>query len=345
MKKEWAAPATREIDMAWIEYFKDKPRPKTDKEGKKQLEEFAHWYNHVRKQSDTGQTPAEMESNTFHGFSIPAAAGENRMLNFREDKDYDEEIFCLVEDLKKYDNQQGYKLEYEEVKKRLDKTIQELIKLEEKALPALHALLEHAESWSCLFGLEIIKEIKSVKPVPYLVEFIVNNEEGDYFENCDIALQALVNIGEPAVDALIKAINAGLENKIFYSYLDEALSKIGTTKGNEFRNKILEDYLQNQASYKDWLNLTLFIYCFNENNQQSLPLLKKLEELELTEEEKLELKSAIAAIEDPFGYKKELENKAARLKILIGKKVGRNAPCPCGSGKKYKKCCLNLENM
>ena len=22
-----------------------------------------------------------------------------------------------------------------------------------------------------------------------------------------------------------------------------------------------------------------------------------------------------------------------------GKKVGRNAPCPCGSGKKYKKCC------
>ena len=23
------------------------------------------------------------------------------------------------------------------------------------------------------------------------------------------------------------------------------------------------------------------------------------------------------------------------------KKVGRNAPCPCGSGKKYKKCCLS----
>jgi preprotein translocase subunit SecA len=22
------------------------------------------------------------------------------------------------------------------------------------------------------------------------------------------------------------------------------------------------------------------------------------------------------------------------------KKIGRNDPCPCGSGKKYKKCCL-----
>jgi len=27
----------------------------------------------------------------------------------------------------------------------------------------------------------------------------------------------------------------------------------------------------------------------------------------------------------------------------LGYKVGRNDPCPCGSGKKYKKCCLNKE--
>jgi SWIM/SEC-C metal-binding protein len=25
--------------------------------------------------------------------------------------------------------------------------------------------------------------------------------------------------------------------------------------------------------------------------------------------------------------------------IIAEKKTGRNAPCPCGSGKKYKKCC------
>jgi hypothetical protein len=24
----------------------------------------------------------------------------------------------------------------------------------------------------------------------------------------------------------------------------------------------------------------------------------------------------------------------------MGKKIGRNDPCPCGSGKKYKKCCM-----
>ena len=25
--------------------------------------------------------------------------------------------------------------------------------------------------------------------------------------------------------------------------------------------------------------------------------------------------------------------------IVKGKKIGRNDPCPCGSGKKYKQCC------
>ncbi|MBN1797714.1 MAG: zinc-dependent peptidase [Spirochaetales bacterium] len=28
-----------------------------------------------------------------------------------------------------------------------------------------------------------------------------------------------------------------------------------------------------------------------------------------------------------------------------GKKIGRNAPCPCGSGKKYKKCCLGKKRQ
>ena len=34
-------------------------------------------------------------------------------------------------------------------------------------------------------------------------------------------------------------------------------------------------------------------------------------------------------------------DKEVKLKpIVMDKKVGRNDPCPCGSGKKYKKCCL-----
>jgi len=40
-------------------------------------------------------------------------------------------------------------------------------------------------------------------------------------------------------------------------------------------------------------------------------------------------------------YKKEI-NKKNKISepVRVEPKVGRNAPCPCGSGKKYKKCCM-----
>ncbi|MFO0841707.1 MAG: SEC-C metal-binding domain-containing protein [Gemmataceae bacterium] len=31
--------------------------------------------------------------------------------------------------------------------------------------------------------------------------------------------------------------------------------------------------------------------------------------------------------------------------IVAGNRPGRNDPCPCGSGKKYKKCCLHKEEL
>jgi preprotein translocase subunit SecA len=33
------------------------------------------------------------------------------------------------------------------------------------------------------------------------------------------------------------------------------------------------------------------------------------------------------------------EDEGPRQPVKADKKVGRNDPCPCGSGKKYKKCC------
>ena len=54
-------------------------------------------------------------------------------------------------------------------------------------------------------------------------------------------------------------------------------------------------------------------------------------------------------IEREFQRKKRRELEQARMagageqdpvqQVVRGDKVGRNDPCPCGSGKKYKKCC------
>lgn len=44
--------------------------------------------------------------------------------------------------------------------------------------------------------------------------------------------------------------------------------------------------------------------------------------------------------------KKEIVKKYRESIIIVKKdKIGRNEPCPCGSGKKYKKCCLLKENQ
>jgi len=52
--------AIQELEKAKQEFFKDKPEPKDEEELKKQYNEFMNWYNNIRKQSDTGKTPAEM---------------------------------------------------------------------------------------------------------------------------------------------------------------------------------------------------------------------------------------------------------------------------------------------
>ena len=49
----------------------------------------------------------------------------------------------------------------------------------------------------------------------------------------------------------------------------------------------------------------------------------------------MEEDSEVADDEDDVGY--DLDEPTVR------QKVGRNDPCPCGSGKKFKKCCLNKQ--
>lgn len=40
--------------------------------------------------------------------------------------------------------------------------------------------------------------------------------------------------------------------------------------------------------------------------------------------------------------RKEITKEYNKSRIVVKEdKIGRNDPCPCGSGKKYKKCCLN----
>ncbi|MDP4039537.1 MAG: hypothetical protein Q8P57_03075 [Candidatus Pacearchaeota archaeon] len=96
LKKE-SARSIGEMNLAWKEFFKNKPEPKTEEEDKKQQEEFYNWYNYIRKQSDTGKTPAEMYKEVY-GKEPPSnlllnSQEPSRMMDFEWDKDYEEDYF------------------------------------------------------------------------------------------------------------------------------------------------------------------------------------------------------------------------------------------------------------
>lgn len=65
-----------------------------------------------------------------------------------------------------------------------------------------------------------------------------------------------------------------------------------------------------------------------------------LEELETTNK-KFSNYSPVWYEERGKGWKKYLGNFFGKANNIIPKKVGRNDPCFCGSGKKYKKCCMS----
>lgn len=91
-----------EFDLAWKEFFKDKSEPQNDEEDRKQQEEFYHWYNYVRKQSDTGKTPAEMYKEVYGKEPLKDLQmnlqKSSRFMNFELDEDYNEDDFDEEDD-------------------------------------------------------------------------------------------------------------------------------------------------------------------------------------------------------------------------------------------------------
>jgi len=101
LEKKELPPAMREFENAFQEFFNKKPRPKNEEEEKEQSEEFTYWYNNVRKQGDTGKTPAEMYKEIY-GKEPPGKPTEtSRMMNFEWDENYKEpdEMFYEADQL------------------------------------------------------------------------------------------------------------------------------------------------------------------------------------------------------------------------------------------------------
>ena len=226
-----------------------------------------------------------------------------------------QEINNLIIELQKYDNPEGYSLEYEEVKEKLNHFIEELISTGEEALEELHKLLEHEERWSCLFALEILKKIKSEKSIPYLILFIEKNDNGNYWESCEDAMNALISIGKPAIPHLFESVKKNLANKKDYTFLTGALTEIKDERVYNFMIEIVEDYIKDYKKYDSWFNIHMFVADFDkQENKEILPFLKELATMDnLSKSEKNEILDTIKVIENPEKFEEEIKKQAEEL--------------------------------
>ncbi|MCI5150636.1 MAG: DUF1186 domain-containing protein [Candidatus Electrothrix sp. MAN1_4] len=158
--------------------------------------------------------------------------------------------------------------------------------------------------------------------------------------------QVFAMIGEPAIPALTEYVGDTSRTLYARSAAASSLSRIGKKHPKTRKTciagleKALADYRQNDY----YLNSSFVARLIELKAVEAFPTIQKayqddyvdlltcgdLEDVEillgLREKQKTERSDSPSRFS---GYKRK------------EKKIGRNEPCPCGSGKKYKKCCIN----
>ena len=191
-------------------------------------------------------------------------------------------------------------------------------------------------------------EMKMDTFIPRMVDFFRNEEEGDVALN-EVA-EVLISIGTAEVVREIEKV-ALIDSTYFFSI--KVLESIKTLEAEKALLRLF-------AKSTDLSQKTILAESLSQHlSVESIPLVEKLveegyDETMLTLEDSLYTHCIINKIEHPklemWKNHIEAENDRQRslgplppLKQPAAKdvKVERNDPCPCGSGKKYKKCCLN----
>ncbi|WP_280512997.1 YecA family protein [Rossellomorea vietnamensis] len=189
-------------------------------------------------------------------------------------------------------------------------------------------------------------EIQEESVVPQLASLFKNEEEGDFlFEE---TANALVKIGTDLVVREVEKI-ALYGNTYFYT-----LDVLGRIKSKEAEKALLR--LFNQTD--DLIAKT--IIADNLCRQLSIDAIPMIEDFIETGyddglfclEESLYVNCVMNGIQHPklSEWRHLLEIMELEMlneppafipqPVIKEEKIGRNDPCPCGSGKKYKKCCL-----
>ena len=198
------------------------------------------------------------------------------------------------------------------------------------------------ENYSDIFLEEVLENLKRQK---ILHEKSPNSKE---FPN-SLKQTLGKSITDDELDEILNSDLKTMEKKIkdkFISNRDERNNLLGVEQGKEIEKRILVQIIdQNWKSHIQYLEQLRQVIGLRSYGQRD-PLVEYKKEAFLLFENLLgKLKTDLVTMllnlkiiqkeEEDNSQNKVKEN----LKSIAKSKIGRNEPCPCGSGKKYKHCC------
>ena len=231
------------------------------------------------------------------------------------------DIISLINETKREIKDED-KSSYFVIRKKIEEKVKKMEGLDENILGKMHDALETKEEFNYLLALEIIKKVRSEKSIPYLINFIKNNENGEYWIYCDAALSALVVLGDKAVNLLLKEIKTDFANKKYYSYLVGALVEIKNEEVYSFMLCVLGSYLKNPDLYEGWAKIEMFVSGFAyQGHEEVLSLLRELLSMEhFSESERIEIRDVIERIENPQKVENGAKNELVPFKEYLSLK-------------------------
>jgi len=139
---------------------------------------------------------------------------------------------------------------------------------------------------------------------------------------------------------------------------DNMINQIKSSKTNTLKDQSKHNFTMITGPNKSSFGLTYFSWNTNDSNEMTFSLLKlcKLRKYKSKADYWIGLGSlkdsgrlvdGIVFNDDEWEFDQDLEREVEDVLggvnqpryVKFGKKIGRNDPCPCASGKKYKKCC------
>ncbi|RLD58801.1 MAG: hypothetical protein DRJ05_07420, partial [Bacteroidetes bacterium] len=160
----------------------------------------------------------------------------------------------------------------------------------------------------------------------YIFQFYIDSDLKDNVIDSDAIGLMICELGDLNAGQLIpeieKLFELGYVGQVICGDLPEVREDIAKPPKNDPTKEIMDIYDRYHRITTTWAG-------YNETEDEEIP-----------HDEMVYPHKDIYPFEDetPFTDYEEIPE---TVPLRTGPKIGRNDPCPCGSGKKYKKCCLN----